>query len=70
MNITIDLDSGLIHETLIALRDRQHGLRIEISKYRDPILLEIVNCQLSRVVGAIAGLEDAVEGARIKGLPV
>lgn len=66
-NITVDLSPDLIHETLIALRERQHMLTLELLN-GDTLaaVKDIARRQLSRVVGAIAGLEDALEGAQRK----
>jgi hypothetical protein len=63
MNITVDLTVELLQETLIALRDRKYTLRAERNATNEPVVREIAQRQLSRVVGAIAGIEDALEFA-------
>jgi hypothetical protein len=69
-NITIDLDFDIVLETMIALNDRKHSLMMEIQPERDAIVIEIIRRQLSRVEGAMAGLQDAIEGARLKGAAI
>ena len=70
LNITIDLDFDIVLETLIALNDRKFKLQTEILPSTDPVVVAIIRRQLSRVEGCIAGLQDAIEGARLKGVAV
>ena len=69
-NVTVDLDLELLHETLIALRDREHALRVELCRPDvQRVVVEITRRQLSRLWGAIAGIEDAINGATLKSHP-
>ena len=66
-NITVDLSTDMIHETLIALAQREFMLQRELANPGTlAVVREIARRQLSRVVGAIAGLEDALDGAQRK----
>lgn len=61
MNIALDIDLELLQETLIALRDREHALLKEAG--RPDVVGTIARRQLGRVIGAIAGIEDALQAA-------
>ena len=61
-HVSVDLTVELLQETLIALRDREHTLRQDGWNV-NAVVREIARQQLSRVVGCIAGIEDALEGA-------
>lgn len=65
-NVTVDLTVELLQETMLALVDREYELRREANGNADPAIREIARRQLARVVGAICGIEDAIEGATLK----
>jgi hypothetical protein len=65
-NVSVDLTVELLQETMLALVDREYELRREANGNADPAIREIARRQLARVVGAICGIEDAIEGAALK----
>jgi len=66
-NVAVELTVELLHEVRIALLDREVTLRKEASSpATQDFVREIARRQLARVVGSLAGIDDALEGAEIK----
>jgi hypothetical protein len=61
MDITLTLDADLLHETLIALRNRRHNLTADLAKGQSRIIDSITQRQLYRLDGAIMGIENALQ---------
>jgi len=65
-NVSVELTVELLMETRLALLDREVALRKEAATHEMPVVREIARRQLARVVGSLAGIDDALEGATLK----
>jgi hypothetical protein len=61
-HLTIDLDTDLAHEIVLALTERLAGLHKELIDAPTMEIIAIIRRQISRTYGARAGVEDALEG--------
>jgi hypothetical protein len=61
-HLTVDLDTDLAHEIVIALTERIVCLRRELRTAPDDAFEGIIRRQISRTYGARAGVVDALEG--------